>query len=105
MILTDKTPKVTTFTTSDGTRVAKIDYRGCGTPPSLAANTNYRVVISGSDSNLANDKDKIGYLSSGISADGLSNTVIEHGDQSRPAKKQTIKSHYEVTKKSSVQNK
>lgn len=102
MILTDKTPKVTTFTTSDGTRVAKIDYRGCGT---LAANTNYRVVISGSDSNLANDKDKIGYLSSGISADGLSNTVIERGGQSRPAKKQTIKSHYEVTKKSSVQNK
>ena len=102
MTLTDKTPKVTTFTTSDGTRVAKIDYRGCGT---LAANTNYRVVISGSDSNLANDKDKIGYLSSGISADGLSNTVIEHGDQSRPAKKQTIKSHHEVTKKSSVQNK
>ena len=102
MILTDKTPKVTTFTTSDGTRVAKIDYRGCGT---LAANTNYRVVISGSDSNLANDKDKIGYLSSGISADGLSNTVIERGGQSRPAKKQTIKSHHEVTKKSSVQNK
>lgn len=102
MTLTDKTPKVTTFTTSDGTRVAKIDYRGCGT---LAANTNYRVVISGSDSNLANDKDKIGYLSSGISADGLSNTVIERGGQSRPAKKQTIKSHYEVTKKSSVQNK
>lgn len=102
MTLTDKTPKVTTFTTSDGTRVAKIDYRGCGT---LAANTNYRVVISGSDSNLANDKDKIGYLSSGISADGLSNTVIERGGQSRPAKKQTIKSHHEVTKKSSVQNK
>ena len=39
------------------------------------------IVISGSDSNLANDKDKIGYLSSGISADGLSNTVIEHGGQ------------------------
>ena len=60
MTLTDKTPKVTTFTTSDGTRVAKIDYRGCGTPPSLAANTNYRVVISGSDSNQIDCLGEIG---------------------------------------------